>query len=288
MSEESDVGLDDIYASINEAIDQADIDEDVQEEDIQDEDNEIEQEDRQDDDPEISEAKEVAKKSGWVPKEEYKGDPRSWVDYEEFNRRAPLFEKISAQNKQLKSLEKKLEALANHTKTVEQKTREKVIAELKAEQRRAVADGDTDAYDEVEEKLKAVESEDLPEFEEEEKSQPDIPPAVKAFAERNDWFEKDQKMTRYMLAAVEDLVRTRKLTLDEAIEMAETEVKQVFAAKFKNPKKDKPAAVMSGNRDQRARSKSMSDLTQEQKQVWYSLKGVMTEEEFLNQLESIV
>jgi len=83
------------------------------------------------------------------------------------------------------------------------------------------------------------------------------------------------------------MVRTRGLNLDEAIDLAEAEVKQVFAAKFKNPNKDRPSSVLSGNRETRPKGKAISDLTSEQKTVWYSLKGTMSEEEFLSQLEKI-
>ena len=52
---------------------------------------------------EPSDEETVARAAGWRPKEEFDGDPNQWVDAGEFNRRAPLFEKINNQNKELQS-----------------------------------------------------------------------------------------------------------------------------------------------------------------------------------------
>jgi len=302
MSEDNE-GLGDVYDSINEAIDEAGIkpegdaaDNDASTNDAPDNSDGVVNE-GQDNEGGSSEpsAEELARQSGWVPKDDYRGNANTWVDCDEFNRRAPLFEKINEKNKQIDKLNHRLDLVVDHMKNVEQSTRDKTIQELKEQQRQTVEDGDADAYDKLGETIEEIEKQEEPNIDKDDtaaKPSDDspanqAPPAVKAFAARNDWFEKDAKMTRYMLAATEDMVRTRGLNLDEAIDLAEAEVKQVFAAKFKNPNKDRPSSVLSGNRETRPKGKAISDLTSEQKTVWYSLKGTMSEEEFLSQLEKI-
>jgi len=304
MSEDNE-GLSDVYDSINEAIDEAGItpegdatDNDASTNDTSDSDttdNEGQSDEGGSSEPS---AEELARQSGWVPKDDYRGNANTWVDCDEFNRRAPLFDKINEKNKQIDKLNHRLDLVVDHMKNVEQSTRDKTIQELKEQQRQTVEDGDADAYDKIGETIEEIEKQEGPNIdkvdEDDAGAKPsdaapanEAPPAVKAFAARNDWFEKDAKMTRYMLAATEDMVRTRGLNLDEAIDLAEAEVKQVFAAKFKNPNKDRPSSVLSGNRETRPKGKAISDLTSEQKTVWYSLKGSMSEEEFLSQLEKI-
>ena len=299
MSEESE-GLSDVYESINEAIDEAGItpegdatDNDASTNEASDTNEAVANEGQDEGGSSEPSPEDLARQSGWVPKEDYRGNPNTWVDCDEFNRRAPLFEKINEKNKQIDKLTHRLDLVVDHMKSVEQSTRDKTIQELKEQQRQTVEDGDADAYDKIGETIEEIEKQEEPnidkvdEVKTVDKPTDEAPPAVKAFAARNDWFEKDAKMTRYMLAATEDMVRTRGLHLEEAIELAEAEVKQVFAAKFKNPNKDKPSAVLSGNREIRPKGKAISDLTSEQKTVWYSLKGTMSEEEFLTQLENI-
>ena len=45
-----------------------------------------------------------ARESGWVPKEEFTGDPKTWVDAAEFVRRGPLFKKIDTQSREIKAM----------------------------------------------------------------------------------------------------------------------------------------------------------------------------------------
>lgn len=229
-------------------------------------------------DPEEAKARE----NGWKPKDEYEGD--GWVSAGEFNRRAELFEKMSSQNKVIKSLNKKLDALVKHNQTLEQRTREKVIAELEQRRRDAVAYGDTRAFDDAEKQLDEIRKEESTLKIEDEPQAPEVPPVVREFADRNKWFESDKEMTDYMVFKTQSLVANQGLALDEAIKSAEQEVKKVFAHKFRNPNKDKPSAVMPGSQQKIPGRKSMDSLTPEQKQVWHSLKGVMSEKEFLDQL----
>jgi TolA-binding protein len=304
MSEDSE-GLSDVYESINEAIDEAGItpegdatDNDASTHEASDNNEAGGTAGRTEGGSSEPSAEDLARQSGWVPKDDYRGNANTWVDYDEFNRRAPLFEKINEKNKQIDKLNHRLDLVVDHMKNVEQSTRDKTIQELKEQQRQTVEDGDADAYDKIGETIEEIEKQEGPNIDKADENDTgakpsdaapadQAPPAVKAFAARNDWFEKDAKMTRYMLAATEDMVRTRGLNLDEAIDLAEAEVKQVFAAKFKNPNKDRPSSVLSGNREVRPKGKAISDLTSEQKTVWYSLKGTMSEEEFLTQLENI-
>lgn len=232
---------------------------------------------------EISSEEEKARENGWKPKDEYDGD--GWVDAGEFNRRAELFDKMSSQNKVIKSLNKKLDALVKHNQNLEQRTREKVIAELEQKRREAVSYGDTAAFDDAERQLNEVRSEESALNVDDAPAQ-EIPTAVAEFAARNKWFESDKEMTDYMLFKTQSLVANSGMSLDAAISTAEQDVKKLFAHKFKNPNKARPSSAMSGSQQRAPAQKSMSSLTPEQKQVWHSLKGVMSEKEFLEQLGS--
>lgn len=301
-----DQELVDIYQEINEAIDSELPEEEVAEEAQEDSNNETEnnkvetseteeiaEEDKDDEAAEyVSDEpsdEDKARDKGWRPKEEFSGNEKDWVDAPEFNRRTDLFEKIGTQNKTIKSLSKKVEALVNHVQSVESKTRDKVVAELKAKQKQAVEYGDTEAYEQAEQALEEATKQEEISIEEEAAptEPPEVPQFLRDFATKNAWFEKDKEMTDYMVYQTQQIVSSEGKSLPEALVIAEKSVKSTFSHKFKNPNKSKPATVMSGSNEARPAKASMSRLTSEQKTVWHALKGTMTEQEFLNQLEEL-
>lgn len=300
-----------IYSDINSAIEDLDNEDSKESDDNESEnqDNEVDGDNIGDDQEQFDEEEsgetedsdnedqgeiDKATSRGWKPKGDWKGDPTKWVDYDEFNRRGQLTEKITSQNKVIKSLNKKLDALINHNKKLEENTREKVINELELKRKQAVKDGDTDSFDEIEKKIEEIEKEeseleiesDEPESDSDQNVE--IPDFIKDFAKENSsWFEKDKEMTEYMIFKTQSLVSNRNMDLQEAIKEAGKTVKQTFKHKFANPNKSKPNKVMSNSKEARPNNISFNDLTHEQKQVWQTLKKDMTINEFLKQIEEI-
>ncbi len=310
--------LADIISSIDSAVDEAGIkpdessNEDIQEnsEEVSNEDTETNEDDSDnleyisEDDEDNSEESSVpedeqkAREKGWRPKDEFEGEEKDWVDFGEFNRRTELFEKISSQNKVIKSLNKKMDALIKHNQGLVDRTRTKTIAELEAKRREAIEYGDTDAFEEVEKELEEVKKEesvfdeneeettDSGEVEDKQEIPKDVKNALDDFASKNPWFEKDKEMTDFLVFKTQQIINNEGVSLLEALPQAEKEVKQTFSHKFRNPNKGKPSAVMGGSKENRSSGKkTISSLTSEQKQVWHTLKGVMSEKEFLEQLE---
>lgn len=285
--------LDEIYADIDNAIEESGIEEaapENEEENSQEQENSqnLDSEKSQQESEAESEVETEARKKGWRPKEEFEGDASEWVDAGEFNRRGELLDAISHERKNSKALKKQLDAVTEYVKGLEGRTRQKVLDELEAKRREALTDGDIETFDAVEEKIKEVNEAPELEIEESEPAKPDndgVPDFVSDFAKQNEWFHKDKEMTAVMLANTERLVTEDGLTLEQAIPKAHDRVKEIFPGKFTNPNKDKPSAVMSGNREQRPSKKALSNLTPEQKTVWHALKHVMTEKEFLDSLE---
>lgn len=255
--------------------------------------------------PEPPESMKKAMEAGWTPKDQFKGDPDAWVDYDEFNRRAPLFKRIHEQEERNKKLEKKLDSLVKWNKNVESQAYERALNELKKQQRTAVEMGDVKAFEDAEKRIEALNEQERLDIEADAAAapkapeQPPIPEPIQKFASENAWFDKDAEMTEYMTFRFERTVATdRTLTLEAALAKAKAETLAMFKdraaptqqqqqpAPQRNPNKDRPAAVLSGSQESRPRALSMSELTPEQRGVFNALKGVVTEEEFLKQLEA--
>lgn len=198
---------------------------------------EIEQEVEQEAGP--SEAEQKALKMGWVPKEEFKGDPNNWRPAEEFVERGenmiPILRKnLTKAEQRALDAQAKAEAAVKHMKLLQEKLHKRDQEAYEKQRRLAVESGDIEAYD----SLKAPEP--LPEFQE-----PDQTPGQVYFKEswshENDWYGKDYEKTveadrygEFLSKSKPDLIGKPEF-LDEVAEHIQR--------KFQNPNRSKPSMV---------------------------------------------
>ena len=95
--------------------------------------------------PQFSPVQEQALAQGWVPKEEYKGDPEKWVEAAEFLRRGELFAKIEHQNRELKDVKRALQEITKLHSQVREIEYKRALDTLKAQKKTALEEGDADA-----------------------------------------------------------------------------------------------------------------------------------------------
>ena len=95
-----------------------------------------------------------AKAMGWVPQEDFKGNPDIWKDAESFvkdgyeilpilrERTKKMAVSMDTTNKELAETKSLLKTLTDHHKKTEESAYQRALKTLKAEQREAVADND--------------------------------------------------------------------------------------------------------------------------------------------------
>src|ERR1700741_158891 len=93
---------------------------------------------------------------GWVPKDEYDGDPEKFVDAGEFLRRGELFRKIESQSKEMKDMRKALAEMAKHNAKIREVEYQRALDTLKAEKKAALSEGDADRVVEIDDKIDLV------------------------------------------------------------------------------------------------------------------------------------
>jgi len=115
---------------------------------------------------EPSAAEASARKQGWTPKEEFKGDPDKWVDAEVFVERGKEINSILRKNN--RGLEEKLDKM-NETfnkfktyhettlHTAEKKAYDKAVADLEKKALQAVEDGDVETYSAIQDEKNNLE-----------------------------------------------------------------------------------------------------------------------------------
>jgi predicted RNA-binding Zn ribbon-like protein len=243
-------------------------------------------EDGQEDAPAPSPVELEAMDHGWRPEEEFKADAKNegkkWRSAEEFMDRKSLFDRIEAGNQKTKQLEKTLQQLATHNANIEKVALEKAIAVLKAERKQALADNDLvraeelrDEMDEIRDKKEAVQpipvaTEPAPEFIE--------------FKEKNSWYQRDDRLTRYADAVGKELFE-KGYSPAKVLREVEKEVREAFPEKFRNPNRESAPEMVTSSKRADVGSRFQMSAQEEAICKNFVAQGIMTREQYISDLK---
>jgi hypothetical protein len=237
-----------------------------------------------------------ARASGWVPKEEFHGEAHKWVDAGEFVRRAPLFQKIDLQTRELKELKKGLEALKQHHAQVRETEYKRALDDLKAAKKDALIEGDVDTLVEIDDKVEAVKDAQR-KFAAEQAAEaaraasPEvIHPEFAAWTKRNTWYETSKPMRAFADALGIEL-RSQGLSPSDVLKQVEVQIKEEFPNKFRNANRDKAPAVEGTSKGGGKSGGGVSEasLSDDERRVMNSIvrTGVMTKEQYIAELKKV-
>lgn len=237
-----------------------------------------------------------AKADGWVPLDQWKGDPNKWIPAEDFVKRGetilPIVQaKLRKKFDEVDELKREMEAqkgvFGEFQKFQEQalakanKEREEAIAALEAERKKAITDGDGEAFDRADRKLQDLRAQPQPKPPENKES-----PDVAAWKAENKWYESDMELTA-IADGLADVVKREnpglrgKAFLDKLTER----VKTVVPHKFENPRRQEQITG-EGQRKGNGKSKGYEDLPAEAKAACDRFVRTIpnfTKEKFLSQ-----
>lgn len=185
---------------------------------------------------------------GWRPKEEFEGDEDRFIDAGEFIRRGELFSKIDHQNKELKQLRLAMEQFKAHHAQTDQKAYERAVADLKKQRKEALAEGDVERYDHLDNSIDQLkeqrEQEVVRQAQEAQRQVQQVDPQFTTWVNKNTWYTTDSIMAG---AADRFGVELAKQGLPpmEVLQRVEAKIKEEFPHKFSNPNRSKPGAVES-------------------------------------------
>lgn len=234
-----------------------------------------------------------ARRSGWVPKDEYSGDENKWVDADEFVRRGPLFEKINATSRELKEANKAIAQLKAHYNNVKEVALKEAIAQLKADKKAAYVDGDPDKIIEIDEKILDA-KEQQRQFaakqaqEVQQAASSEIHPEFKVWVDRNTWYDASKPMRAFADALGIEL-RAKGHSPQEVLKRVEAQVKEEFPNKFRNSNRDKASSVEGASKAGGKSNNRSDNLTSEERTIMqrFVRSGVMTEEQYIKDLKQI-
>lgn len=212
---------------------------------------------------------EKAKSMGWIPKEEFKGDPEKHRSAEDFVERGENY--VPILKDRVKKLETDLETALKVTKAELEKVRKQGYEEAKEKYEAKKAEL-------ANEELEAVESQDVEKFKEiqtrkESLKEPEpvveqqVNPVFSDWNKKNAWYGTDTDLTNEADAQFDTLLKIQqakdpnKVVPPESLySEIEKRVKMLYPEKFENPHRKEPAEVETGTEQPGEKSNSWSDL----------------------------
>lgn len=238
----------------------------------------------------LSAVEQKAIEMGWRPKEEFNGDEEDFIPADEFVRRKPLFDKIESQSKQIKSVHKALEALKTHFTTVREAEYMRALKDLKASRRDALAEGDADKFEQLDDEIKQVEQEakklqevDIAPIEQERQ----IHPEFQQFLNKNPWYSS----IPYMRAFADEQGKAfaeRGMAPKEVLKAVEKAVREEFPNKFRNPNKDS-APHVENSTSKGGKASDTFELSEQERKIMNTLvsTGTLTKDDYISQLKRV-
>ncbi|HKX22451.1 MAG TPA: hypothetical protein VJM81_04175 [Rhizorhapis sp.] len=271
-------------------------------EETEDQDADLETETQGEGQSEPEHSEDYARRLGWKPKDEYKGDPDQWQDWKDFldedKAASPLLKaqikvlkrRLDQADRRYRSVEKTLNESKDYFSKVEQRAYERAVKDLREKQRAAVALADEDAFDAATEELEQL-NKDMKAGKEPEKQQvdPEMQRVYRKWHRENDWYGTDEAMSAVADKIADKLVaggfngQSDPEEFAEFMEEITSRVKKEFPHKFEAPTKKRSAVEgVPANRNTRG-AETFDNLPSEAKEQFkrFEKMGIpVTKEQF--------
>ena len=241
--------------------------------------------------PVVNEIESKAREMGWVPKDEYSGDPTKWKSAEVFVALDEPIKRIESQSQELKRVKAALDALKEHHSKVAENEYQRALRSLKDQRKQALAEGDVDAFDRIESEIERA-KEQFTELKQTSTIQTqEVPttvhPEFQSWLNRNPWYESYSHMRQF---ADEAGVKFHQQGLDRAavLKKVEEAVRKEFPQRFTNPNKDKAPSVEEGGTKSGKRTESI-ELNEQERNIMNTLirSGAVTKEQYIAELKKV-
>ena len=244
---------------------------------------------------ELSPTEQQAIEQGWVPKDQWKGDPEEWRPAKEFVERGELYKSIHELKRKDKQREAAVQALQRHHEHVFNKAYEQAMRDLKAEKRMAIREQDFEKLEEVETKIENLQTNRESEVKQLQVVQaattPPVDPVFQAFLNKNTWYETDDSM-KLEADIIGGHYMNKGGTKEGLFTHVENEMKKRYPEKFGPVRKAAPNAVASVDRTNKKAPKgdlTMNDVPESQRGVIRQMAAAsgVSEADYIKELKRI-
>ena len=239
-------------------------------------------------------AEDRARRMGWVPQEEFRGDPNRWVDAETFLERGEnelpiLRERLRKMERQNQDLSKEVRQFVREMGKQQKSQHEQSMEDIKRKREQAVEDGDIETYRQYDKQLEQM-AQNAPEVPEPKEADdngwtPDFKETFESWKQENSWYEKDPLLSKEFADFHDWLLGTNpEMDDSDRLKKAEQAVKDKYPQKFKKQPKGSP--VEGGTQRKGKNSKGYDDLPSEAKAAYdkfVTKKKIMSGDEYLKE-----
>jgi hypothetical protein len=234
----------------------------------------------------------AARAGGWVPKDEFKGDPDKWLDAPHFVLKAAeilphVTKELREARAEIKSVQKTLKDFGEHHSRTAQREYERALKDIQARIDYAASQGDVEGV--------RAGTDELVELNTEAKGGPRpvadaVPPEFEEWREANPWFGRDKALTA-ATAAIAEEVTAEGYAGKAQIREVDRRIREVFPEKFakpENPNRNNAPAVEGAGAPKGPRGKTFSDLPPDAKAMAldFEKRGVMPRDKYAKEFFS--
>lgn len=238
--------------------------------------------------PQRNELEIRASEQGWVPEDEWAGDPNDWRPAKEFLDRGELFKKIDEQKRELRQLKQTMDEFGKHHARVRESEFQRAVESLKAQKKDALEQGDAAAVIEIDEKIAetretAREAKALRPAPQQVGPNPDFV----QWQQRNTWYGTDRAMKAVADEVARDLVSRGEAEPTRILKEVDREIRKAFPAKFENPARQRADAVEGTSKPVRT-PKDDFHITDDERRIMTRVvaTGVITREKYIEELKA--
>ena len=255
-------------------------------------------EESQDIHPEFSAEESLAMSQGWVPKDQWKGDPNEWRPAKEFNERGELFTRIRTQSKELQELKQAMSFLTTQQQKQFQAGWQQAVATLKAQRNAHLEEGNVLEAQKITDKIEEMKEQRVQTVERAQQAPANTPGPSSTFVSwhtTNPWYLQDKVLTRHAdVIGLQFKEENPELTEADMLQHVARQIRKEFPDRFgvKGP----PSPDGEGRNSPRGQPNSASSslkgveatMTEEQRGIMRTiLKSTgMTKEQYLKQYNS--
>lgn len=240
--------------------------------------------------PQLSPIEQRAMDQGWVPLDQWQGDPDDWRPAKEFVDRGELLKSISELRHENKRIKEGVDEFRKHHIKMREVEYNRALAALRAEKKAALEEGDADKVVTIDDQIaetreahKAAQNEVV-----ETPATPQVDPDLVRWEARNPWYRQDRAMKAVADEVARDLVNRGERNPSRIMEEVEKEVRKSFPHKFENPNRQRAAAVEGATKTGRTASKSEVHMTDAEKAVMNKIlrSGIISKEDYLKEFKA--
>ena len=178
---------------------------------------------------------EAARSQGWVPQEEWDGDPTQWRDAQVFLERGEYFKTMGTQRKQIDKLNAMVEKMASIQASTREDERQRVLKELSDQKYNAMEEGEFKRVADIDSEMDRIRSQpamSVPNVtgQTEEKYTSD---KIAEYIDNNSWYRTNSDMRQYADSlAVGFRAGNPNATIDDVLEYTDKEIKIRYPQQF--------------------------------------------------------